>query len=431
MLMGCLAVAQLVLIGAVTLYEYYKRSIGVFLWGMSFVIFGAVHLLVVVRGTLKYPAWVYNNASLFVIGFSAIYLATRILILRSDYALSVDTTNHLMKAYSNIAINRRFIRITMVILIVATGYSTYTIIRVSGGILSSSWGTAYNYYSTQGYITFDKAIRWFLLPCGSLFFVGLVAKDRHIQIMTAFPLLLFVIVSRNKADCLPLLTGIIAYYAFGKGRMRTKNLLVLVLLGALGVCTVYALQTFRHLGTIDDIVNSVSLAEFINLILDKIFSGEGELSLIQVFYHFIYHDNNFSNFNKGYTYIRMLLVLLPTRFSFGIKPADFAISMGSALIMDPNNTSFSTHPTFYGDLFANFGYYGVFLGILWALLIFCLDKLADRENQIVKLVLINLIASNYILIGRGSVYNSFASIVYGSIIIGIIHFLARLKLNVR
>jgi hypothetical protein len=199
-------------------------------------------------------------------------------------------------------------------------------------------------------------------------------------------------------------------------------------MGIVGVYLIYALQTFRYLGALSDFIGNISLYEFNRMIMSRILSGQGELSLINVFYHFIYYDNNFPNFELGHTYLRMLLVFIPTSFSFGFKPTDFAISMGSAWMMNFNNSTFSTHPTLFGDVFANAGYIGILLGVLWGYIVFMFDKIADRKNIVLKLTLFNLFASNYILIGRGSVYNSFTSMVYGSIIICVIYIISRIRI---
>lgn len=424
-----LALVQLVLVGMVTIYEYGKKSASVFLWAMSFIMFSMMHFLNVISNISLYPSWVYTNASLFVIGFTLVYFLMRIIILRDVDGVQINEINNKQFVeYINKDVNKRFITISIFIFCVTISYSIYTIITVSGGIFNSSWGSSYNYYSTLGYISFDKLVRWFFLPCGSVFLVGLISKNKRIILLTTLPILLFVLVSRNKADLLTLITGIISYFILKDKKIKVKNILAISIIGILGVYTIYALQVFRNLGSVSNIIGTISLNEFNNIVLSRMLSGQGELSLINVFYHFIYHGNNFPNFNKCHTYIRMLLVLIPTKFSFGLKPTDFAISMGSAWMMEFNNTAFSTHPTFFGDVFANAGYFGIFLGIFWAVLVFILDKIIDRKNLVLKFVLFNLFASNFILIGRGSVYNSYTSIVYGTIIIGIIYFISRVKL---
>lgn len=423
------AVLQLILVGLVTFYEYTKRSTSVFLWAMSFLMFSVMHVVHVFSGNLKYPTWVYTNASLIVIGFTSIYLLTRILILRHNKAIKFQDLYSMGEEVS--ALNdtsKKFIKYSIIILILSMGYSIFTIIRVSGGLFNSSWGTSYNYYSSQQYVSFDKLVKWFFLPCGSVFLFSLVGKKKKLIILISLPILLYVFVSRNKADLLTLITGIISYYILSSSKIKPKNLILLLVFGMFGVYVIYALQTFRHLGSLSDIIGNFSFSNFNSIIMSRILSGQGELSLINIFYHFIYHDNNFPNFGLGHTYIRMFLVFVPTGFSFGLKPSDFAISMGSAWMMDFNNTSFSTHPTFFGDIFANAGYLGIFLGILWAFIVFMLDKIVDRKNIVLKLTIFNLFASNYILIGRGSVYNSFNSMAYGVLIIGSIFFVSRIRL---
>ena len=156
---------------------------------------------------------------------------------------------------------------------------------------------------------------------------------------------------------------------------------------------------------------------FFDSIFMNMSEGKGDIGLRDVFYYFIYHDNQFENFGKGHTYIRMLLLFVPTQWSGGLKPPDFAITMGSA--MGTGLDGFSTHPTLFGDCFANFGYWGVFMGIFWAILVFLADKFANRLEINLKIGAIILIANTAIIMGRGSVYNAYSTFVYGIIIMRI------------
>ena len=84
----------------------------------------------------------------------------------------------------------------------------------------------------------------------------------------------------------------------------------------------------------------------------------------------------------------MLLVFIPTRWSLGLKPDDFAIIMGSAIGMGPGG---STHPTLFGDCFANLGMYGVLLGIFWGIYATSMDyitiKRKTKTGQVLLFVL--------------------------------------------
>jgi hypothetical protein len=148
-------------------------------------------------------------------------------------------------------------------------------------------------------------------------------------------------------------------------------------------------------------------------------TSNGELSLKDVFYYFIYNNNQFPNFEQGHTYIRMLLVLFPTSLTLGIKPPDFAQSMGYAV--DPGILKYSTHPTLFGDCFANLGFAGVFLGIFWAIFFSLTDYMVNRQDQILKLSLFSLCSVVFIILARGSVYNSFSILVWGCILLAIIY----------
>lgn len=425
-----LALLQFFIVGLVVLYEYIKKSLAVFLWAMIFVMFSLIHFVNVFTGNFVYPLWVYNNASIFVIAFTLLYFFTRIILLRKRCAISNEINiQSVINLRIDEPINKRFIIYSLIVLLITMGYSCINLAKISGGLFNSSWGSSYLYYSTQAYISFDKIIQWFFLPCGSIFLIGLVSKRSKLIILTSIPIILYVAISRNKADLLTLITGIILYFLLKNKDIKIKNIIMLFVLGIISIYIIYALQTFRHLGTLSEIVGKYTIEEFHKIVMSEILSGQGEFGLINVFYYFIYHNNNFPDFNQYHTYIRMALLLIPSSYSFGLKPSDFAISMGSAWIMDMNNSTFSTHPTFFGDVFANASYLGVFLGIFWAIFVMGIDKLADRKNILLRLNLMNLIASNYILIGRGSVYNSYASMVYGALIIFAIYFIARIRIK--
>lgn len=124
----------------------------------------------------------------------------------------------------------------------------------------------------------------------------------------------------------------------------------------------------------------------------------------------------------------MLLIAIPTSLIPGIKPPDFAISMGSAWSMNPYNTSYSMHPTLYGDCFANLWWFGILLGIFWAIFSFFIDKFIYKRNEVVKMMLMVLFSTVFVIAGRGSVYNGFFIAFVGTIIVLSINLVSRIKL---
>jgi len=186
---------------------------------------------------------------------------------------------------------------------------------------------------------------------------------------------------------------------------------------------VYGLRTFRHYGTLSDFVKEFEIVDFWNRINLSIESGSGELGLRRAFYYFIQNNNQFEGFGTGATYLRMILVYLPSKLTFGIKPDDFAQTMGSAVGMGAGG---SMHPTLFGDCYANLGWAGILLGMFWAAFCSISDRIIVRFNNISdKVCCYILVASCYVIIGRGSVYNSFFIMAWGIPLIWVVRYCLR------
>lgn len=124
----------------------------------------------------------------------------------------------------------------------------------------------------------------------------------------------------------------------------------------------------------------------------------------------------------------MLLVLLPTKLSFGLKSSDFAITMYSAYFNDYNNVVGSMHPTLFGDCYANFGYCGVFLGVFWAILVKVIDKVCKRKDDFYSIILCIIWGYSYVIMGRGAVYNGFTTGVHLTIFLSLIYLVQKVKI---
>ena len=69
-----LGVMQLISIIFVSIYEYNKKSIAVFLWATLLVMFGIPHVLSILTGTFDYGDDVMIKASIFVVLFNFLYI---------------------------------------------------------------------------------------------------------------------------------------------------------------------------------------------------------------------------------------------------------------------------------------------------------------------------------------------------------------------
>lgn len=413
-----LAILQCCLIIAIVLFEYKRRSVAVFLWAMLLLMFGVMHCYTVFSFSMDYPLWVYNNASIFVILFSIVYLISRYVLVCNKTCVSVDVSlNHheyVTKAY------RKYVYVTFFVLVVAVAYKLYTISIYSGGILDSSWSSRRDMLGgQQGLSKMISNIMSCLFYYGSASILLFKRFNKNEMSMLSLSLVLVTaVVSRQRIDLLPVFVVALTYVIYRNDSLNIKKILALISIGGLAVLFIYALQIYRYYGSLGSFIDRFDFVEFINLLLFRLSEGEGDIGLREVFYYFIYNDNNFEGFERGHTYIRMLLFFLPTSWSFGIKPPDFAITMGTA--MKTGLEGYSVHPTLFGDCFANFGYWGFLTAILWAYIVKVVDDIVNHKDSSWKIVLIIFFANSYIIVGRGSVYNSFIVALYGFFLIWLI-----------
>ena len=414
-----LSIIQLLLIIAIIYFEYSRKSASVFLWAMLFLLFGIMHCKTVFTRANEFPVWVYDSASVFVICFCVIYLLTRI-VFCPVYTIRLPKfteENNLTDG------NKRFLNITIIILSLTVAYRVYAVASFSGGLLNTSWSMGRDASASKDYFSEDQVIICLYNYACSAILLSIFYKKR-IQAIYCILLVFFcAIITRNRIVFLPILVSIIAYYLYNGTRLSLKKILILLGIGAFSILVIYALQIFRYYGNFIQLYEQFDINDFDSKILTNISNDKGDIGLREVFYYFIYNNNNFENFGKGHSYIRLFLVFLPTSYSGGLKPPDFAISMGTA--MNTGIKGFSTHPTLFGDCYANFGYYGVFLGIFWAGFMQIFDFLINKQKRLeIKLCLIMLCGNAYIIIGRGSVYNAYIWMIYGIILMFISRYFA-------
>src|SRR5699024_6293938 len=189
-------------------------------------------------------------------------------------------------------------------------------------------------------------------------------------------------------------------------KLNFKNIIVLSIIGFLSIYLVYFLRTVRFQGGLDSLFDGTTFWDLNKQTFEMLLMGDGELSLRNAFYHFVYYDNNFPNFNEGHTYLRLLLLLIPTSLVPHIKPPDFGITMGQAWSGDFQNMGYSMHPTFFGNVFANSYWYGILFALIWVVFSLLIDKVVNRDDKILKQILMITFANMYIMVGRGAIYNA-------------------------
>ncbi|MDH2926804.1 O-antigen polymerase [Lonepinella koalarum] len=418
-----LGMMQFFLILFICKREYDHNSLSVFLWATLLMMFGIPHLLTTFSNETGYLPWVIDDASVFVIGFCFIYILARETL--SILFLSKKTKVRAFEVFDH---SLTVMRILFWGLFFVVFYKLYEIYQFAGSLLSSSWGSGREMILEQDYLSFSKLILSLYYPFSSALLYALIIKNKKYTILSALLIMMCVLFTRNRIEVLPLLICVMIYLLYVKRNMTFGKIALFGFIAVFSLYLINALLMFRYYGTVDTFLNSFNFSEFNRQVLEHISSGQGELSLREVFYYFINNNNNFSNFNEGHTYIRMLMVLIPSGLAFGLKPPDFAISMGSAYRSDL--VGFSTHPTLFGDCYANLGDYGIFLGIFWAFYVVAFDHLVSaQKSRFFKLVLLVSVACSYIIMGRGSVYNAFSILVFSIILSYFIYCMLKLVFN--
>ena|SRR5690554_5830628 len=421
---------QFLFVFAITIYELKKKSPVVFLWAVLLIMFGIPHFLSVASGEIEYSKEVMNTASIFVLLFSLIFFISRYLIGKPFNQTKHKDRTEVIRKKEIIISNtkdRNNIIILVIILTIIVIYQIYTNIQSVGGIGNISWGNLREANEDRDYVDFSSITRiLYFLFSGILLY--LFINNRKKSFLGVAILILFrTFMGGNRINITPLLAAIVSIIILNIKNIRIKHIIVFGILGLFAIYFIYSLRVFRHYGTIENFVENFNWSDFNSRVLLYLRTDNGELGLRTHFYYFIDNNNSFQNFNKGHTYIRMILMPIPTRFSFGLKPTDFAHSMGSAVGMAKGG---SVHPTLFGDVYANFGNLGFFMGIFWALFAYVGDRIIIKSpSSIKKSLLFMLYSSMYIIIARGSVYNGFFYIGWGVIFIYISNIMNRITIT--
>lgn len=409
-------VAQFILIGYILLIEVKRKSPVVFLWATLFVMFAFPHLLTTFINDINYTPSVILQASIFVCLFCGLYLICRsrkpftYIELYDKKGFEIERTGVENTLFESICL--------ILFLLSIVGYIVY-IVRAQGGLFNTSWGSGRMVETS--YVSFaGLALRLIFTFSGLSLFYFLTSR----RIKSAIILLLIlalVTITRNRVQILPVLIFFVSLYLIKIRDIRIKHIIVGIGMAIAVIYLVYAIRAFRYLGSLKYAISNFSWNYINSMVGQFINSRDGELGLRQYFYYFIEHNNNFEGFNRCYTYIRMLLVYLPSQWSLGLKPQSFDLYMGQAIGMA---TGGSMHPTLFGDCFGNMWWFGILLGGFWAFLANGVDRIIDQQKEnFFKIMLFFLASYSFVVIGRGSVYNGFEVFAWGGLILAIIRIL--------
>lgn len=416
-----LGVMQFICIGVICIIEFNKRSPAVFLWATLFLMFGIMHLLATIQGDVTYSEATLNKASLFVICFSLIYFLTRYIILRGQVKHRYESLEKKKLIEISGQMGKNLELEIIVIFLGSIFVKLCLYISAVGGLMNTSWGNAYKYGKEINYLNFSQVTMVLFIALSGIILAEILRKRYKIALMLILVLILNVVITRNRVEMIPVLSVLITVYIINVKRIKIQTFIFIVCAAIGTIYIVYGLRAFRWYGTLENFIQTFKFDAFMNQINTFLREGDGELGLRRYMYYFISNNNNFTDFSEMATYKRMLMVFIPTKWSMGLKPDDFAISMGKAVGLGEGG---SMHPTLFGDCYANAGFLGIFLGIYWAMFVSFMDKILIKYKDDIWIFLLYITQSYmYVIIGRGAVYNGWLIAAYGMIVLGILHWL--------
>lgn len=235
-----------------------------------------------------------------------------------------------------------------------------------------------------------------------------LTKSKFMLLLSLSISILSILLLRSRANLIPTAVPFLLLFLFRNNRVNLK--LKYLLYGLIFIFSVFLLQQFRYLGELSNFKTSET-----GVLVEKSFhqmfdNDHSEFALVNAFYKYVENNNNYPSFGEGNTYRRLFLFFVPTKLfdamGSDLKPRDFAIDMYAAYYDIPNNELGTMHPTFYGDLYANFGFTkGILFAFLLALLMSYFLEILARSSVNYFFFSLPSICFSIIFLARGAIYN--------------------------
>lgn len=381
----------------VLFYEWRKKSLGTVLWAMLFVVFTLPHSVHLYIG--DYNKNVLDTATVYAIIFIFLYSIIRFIYFY--YAESPVIEFNFRDCYET---PEKLFNMVFAVYLVCFLFTAITFYGKGFTLLGSSWSdTLYMKQTMLEVITGQIVVAF-----SGLGFVCL-SKNKKLHFVICLGIYIFFLLwSKSRYNLLGFITPFIIFFIFNKDK---RKVVLGITSGVFLVLLVFVFQQIRWLQDVT-LVSSVGAGEILRRSFEYMKEGGGEFGLLKAFYYFIEKNNNFVNFGEGLGYIRLLLLIIPSAI-LKSKPRDFAIDMYKEWthVDNPRGTM---HPTLYGDTFANFGFAGCFMGLLYGLFIIFIDENIKRtQDPMIRVMKISMGCTMFVLLGRGAMYNAIFNFIIG------------------
>lgn len=389
----------------VLFYEWRKKSLGTVLWAMLFVVFTLPHSVHLYIG--DYNKNVLDTATVYAIIFIFLYSIIRFIYFY--YAESPVIEFNFRDCYKT---PEKLFNMVFAVYLVCFLITAITFYGKGFTLLGSSWSdTLYMKQTMLEVITGQIVVAF-----SGLGFVCL-SKNKKLHFVICLGIYIFCLLwSKSRYNLLGFITPFIIFFIFNKDK---RKVVLGITSGVFLVLLVFVFQQIRWLQDVT-LVSSVGAGEILRRSFEYMKEGGGEFGLLKAFYYFIEKNNNFVNFGEGLGYIRLLLLLIPSAI-LKSKPRDFAIDMYKEWthVDNPRGTM---HPTLYGDTFANFGFAGCFMGLLYGLFIIFIDENIKRtQDPMIRVMKISMGCTMFVLLGRGAMYNAIFNFIIGWLVLEAIY----------
>ena len=386
---------NLILIG----YEWKRESLAVLFWAPTLVFFALPHW-VHAQGT-EVPAWVIDEASYFALIFMGLYLVARILY-HARLGTDLRRRAHSFALSQIREADPLFVDLLYTLYTLAFLFRALCFYRRGGSILIAR---AYQDV-VMGFPEYVAGI--LLMSLAAVVFIAFIRRQYVAMLIFALMYLFFYQTTQIRYYLLPFFVPFLVYFLFHPN--RRKQMLGMGL-GLLFIFLVYLVQQMRWVGNIATLAETPRMEIFQNT-LRYMRSGDGEFGLIKAFYYFLEKQNHLRDFGEGLGFLRLALLFLPASIA-PFKPRDFAIDMYREWF-HVDNPKGTMHPTAFGDAYANFGFWGAGLGLLYALWVSLVDESVRRtKDPLVRTIKISLAVTMFIILARGAVYNAIANFILG------------------
>lgn len=172
------------------------------------------------------------------------------------------------------------------------------------------------------------------------------------------------------------------------------------------------LRLIRFQGTLEGrLALILNPLDTVSSILD---SERSELSLRYFYYSYVSGESYIESFFTLKYFFRSLMAPVPS-FIAPFKPENFEYDMHLAA----SGLNATMHPTMFGSIYADSGYFGLVWVILIVFYIYIIPMLLKPKTKLSTFILFGVLATSSLMIARGAIYGSFVSIIAVAILIKI------------